>query len=691
MAEYTIGTGVASQAGLGPTTPTSRNLVRLSDGTLVAGFWRDGNTLRFYSSGDDGQTWTQLTGDISSGLQSGLGWSLVATANDELHCAYTDNGAGPRIVSGTLSGTTITWGTVFDPLAGGGRYVSDMVAWRVGSNTYAAIGVWASLDNNLRIIICVKAEGGNWSTQQDITVETTTSWTMMSLDFHHTGDGQTVSGGTPHVYYAFRENGSSFVRMGKLTYSAGPTWANSSRTAIHNSTDPGAPDRVGPVAAFDGTDFWMASAVNSSPWVNVSKRDAANLTTTAVSPGALGTALITTGVGLLADSASGDIVIVANHATDNDLYTNRYNGSSWSGWTVLRADTSPAEFIAARHRYGLGFMGIVMEDPGDTFIFVEGESFNEAPTAPTVDIPASGSVADVAETLTIDWTFNDPDLGDTQSAYSLRRQVNAGALAYWDGSTWAASESASTKIATSATEQTLAASWGTDGDSHSYAVKTWDAADAGPSAWSTAVTITASAQDNPTLTAPTDTGTVGATATVSWTVTTQTAYRVVVSNTSSTTDMNAGTLDYDTGWIISTSTSVVASFPTNGVTRYVRVKTKNNHGLESDIDQHSVTVTYTPPTPPTAVVTEVPGQWITVQINDASASTDIASYQIYRRVVGDTSNGILLRGTETIPEGTNGIPFYTWIDYTVASGVDYEYRIKAIGDNGSAAFSSWVS
>ena len=81
------------------------------------------------------------------------------------------------------------------------------------------------------------------------------------------------------------------------------------------------------------------------------------------------------------------------------------------------------------------------------------------------------------------WDFNDPDAGDTQSAYSLRRTIGT-TVRYRNATGWQTAEDAATKLAGDTSSLALGTAWGaaTDQDHH-YAVKTWDAQDA-VSPWS---------------------------------------------------------------------------------------------------------------------------------------------------------------------------------------------------------------
>lgn len=59
------------------------------------------------------------------------------------------------------------------------------------------------------------------------------------------------------------------------------------------------------------------------------------------------------------------------------------------------------------------------------------------PLAPTLLTPLNGEYIDGVVSTTFTWKFNDPDPGDTQSAFALRRKTaGAGAYEYWTGAGW---------------------------------------------------------------------------------------------------------------------------------------------------------------------------------------------------------------------------------------------------------------
>lgn len=407
------------------------------------------------------------------------------------------------------------------------------------------------------------------------------------LDFHHTGDGITVKGGTPHLYAAWRTGTTTGLLFKRATYSGGG-WAWGTQRTIASGYTPNYISGV-----FDGDRFLMATDRSTTPFTYVYHRDSGDTATTTYTPNAApGTIQAVS----LTVAPSQDIHMFVNDAgSADDIIRSVYTRSAgtWANYTTIEATSVTAETVASRpHSYGgtsVASSDTVWFD--GSFLRFGAETFNVPPTAATWN--TTGGIAyDTAVNLTLDWNFNDPDLpSDSQSAYTVRRRVGTGAYGYWNGSTWAASESGATKIASSNTSLVLS-SWGNDTDAtHYYAVKTWDAADTGPSSWSTEVDIIPSAKDNPTIT-PALTTITASSWPIAWTVATQTAYRVVVSDTSSTTNMDAGTLEFDTGWVNGSTLSTNGTFPTNSVTRYVRVQTKNDEGLLGNIAEDSCTVDY---------------------------------------------------------------------------------------------------
>lgn len=224
-----------------------------------------------------------------------------------------------------------------------------------------------------------------------------------------------------------------------------------------------------------------------------------------------------------------------------------------------------------------------------------------------------------------------------------------------------------------AATHTLPANVLTNPGSYQWRVRTWDAAGlAGPwSGYSTfqtaaggTVTITDPVADNPA-------GVVTDDYLVQWSVagTTQAQYRVKLYRT------DTAALVSDTGWVVSTATSLLVGGMVSGVEHRVEVTVRTAGLVESGTGTRLITPSYGSPEVPTAVVTEVPtAGYIEIAVTNpvvVSPPNDrpaVAVNQI-RRAVSGTDDWVTIGTT-----GPNG----TYRDYTVASGVEYDYVVRGV-------------
>jgi hypothetical protein len=523
--------------------------------------------------------------------------------------------------------------------------------------------------------------------------------TYPSIDFHHTGDHLTVKDSAPHLFvtWSATETGTGDgIRFRKAAYSGGVWTWGADQDII--TTEYAYSSYLS--ATFDGTRFvgtYVPSGATST--IKMFERDVGDTATIWRTPTALSDGVIT---GLSVTTEGETVFLYAVGTTSDDLSVIEYDRATdtWDAtWTVADTTTVVAGTLSTKRGTGsgalpTGHVALYLAGAGSPYdIEYLFTGTNEPPIAPLWLSPTDGDAADVAEILTLDWQFQDPQPADTQSAYTVRKREGAAAYEYWNGSTWDSSESGSTKITSTDTQLALAASWGADGDDdHFYSCKTWDAADAGPSSWSTELQIVPSGQDNPTITTITTVTTT--TYEVLWTVSSQTKFRLRVYGDDSGIDYDD--LYYDSGEIISGIASHITPFPTDGVTRWVSLYTWNDEGLLSDEDTEDATVSFTGPMQPTLVVAVY--QAIhpeTLTLGDAALEVTITNptptggeppvthNDVYRRVVGDTDNGIRV-GTE-IATNTE------FIDWAVASGIDYEYLVRAVAtSNGTSTDSAWT-
>jgi len=151
----------------------------------------------------------------------------------------------------------------------------------------------------------------------------------------------------------------------------------------------------------------------------------------------------------------------------------------------------------------------------------------------------------------------------------------------------------------------------------------------------------------------------------------------------------------DTGIVAASATRTKSmAFPINNRDEHVQVRVRHN-GLWSAYASHLVSVSYEPPAVPTLAIstnstvggivltftnpTPSAGQ-PTVAGNEVHVRVASGGRQDLERTVND--DGIRI----AVDIANNG----TFTDHAAASGVDYEYRARAIGSNGTRTFGTWT-
>ena len=319
--------------------------------------------------------------------------------------------------------------------------------------------------------------------------------------------------------------------------------------------------------------------------------------------------------------------------------------------------------------------------------------FNRPPIAPTLSRVPAEYLAAQSQPLRLDWVFNDPDPGDTQSAYMLRRTVGTEVRYRNEDASWASTDNNAT-VESADKSVTLAAGWGSSTDArHEYQLRTWDASSA-VSPWSSASIVRPAPVPSagPTITAPASNGTIvpGADTNVTWTFGSQVAYRLrVLGGNNTSPDTNQ--VFYDSGLITSTNRSATAPFPTNNVTRWIEVRCRYTGSVDSPVSNRRVQITWAPPVIPTlsSVTADAGRGSLAVRWNTgatSAAAPDAVSFDIYRSTTSSGANPIRV----AIVEGSTNNSNLVWHDYTVASEIEYWYQVRAIAVDGRASFSAWV-
>lgn len=284
------------------------------------------------------------------------------------------------------------------------------------------------------------------------------------------------------------------------------------------------------------------------------------------------------------------------------------------------------------------------------------ETFNVAPTAPTL---APRANYDATADADFAWTFEDPNTGDTQSAYQLQvERIDTGAGVLDTGKVTSTTPSRTVTGGTLANEL-----------EYRWRVMTWDALDtASPwSDWSVfatsaggSVNITDPATDNPA-------GVITDDIAVTWSVTgtVQASYRAWV------TRGDTGATVHDSGWVTSTDTSALVAGMVSDVEHTISVQVRNASAVPSGIGVRLVTPSYAMPETPLITVTPVPdGGYVLVDVENPPPEGDrpeVVRNRILRRQVGSQDAWEVLGVAE--PNG----PFR---DYTAPSQVPMEYRAR---------------
>jgi hypothetical protein len=213
------------------------------DGTFATS-----DTMEFWVSADEGTTWVKggSFGFAGTNLSYTPNASFFIDADDYAHVVYKDSHDGfiyYRRGTPNVGRTTWTWSAANVHYNGDALMdYPDVVAFSDGGTgwhvivtaSYRTGGAVGQVDqgrftvNSGGTITLVGRAG--ISAQYSSSVH---QWP--SLDFHHTGDGKTVKGGTPHLYLAWSGGTSANgIRFRKAVFSGGSWTWNAERTIDTN-------------------------------------------------------------------------------------------------------------------------------------------------------------------------------------------------------------------------------------------------------------------------------------------------------------------------------------------------------------------------------------------------------------------------------------------------------------------------
>jgi hypothetical protein len=592
-------------------------------GELWAMTQTNSTTVTFYRSQDAGTSWTSMGSHARTGLYD-PGEIRIGEDGEMLHWVYLINEsstdkilykridirsgaftiAGEHLMASgpASSASNLYVGASFVPVRNSdGSWHIVVAAGFHGTNSgiffycstvkNAAGGYATAANNSLIYNRQYMAAGYN---DPSITV---------SLDHEHNGDGITTS--KPNIWVS-AQIGLTMVLV-KLQHNGfksgwrGPSYY----TVVQSGFNVGNRDCPG---RWDGKRFVITqNSVADTSRILVYERNAANsATTTRTSPAASG-ALASHAISW--NHITQDLRIFATLLSTGVIYYVDYirATNTWGSWTAVSgAAARTSEYSVRRGTAGtLQYDFVQLQNASSPYTTAHiAVPVNFSPTAPTWitgtagTVRTSGAAFDVSSSLLLDWQHNDPNTNDIPSAYALSRQIGVAAVQYWRASdnTWQASEVQNSSSATALTLTT--GQWlgggGASDPAHTYKVKSWDAGGL-PSAYSGPLGVIPSTRVDPTLTAPTPAqvlATAGVTAT--WTVTEQSAYRVTLTNTSTTA------LVHDSGFLPDQVGASVLSYTVpvtlpDGFAGTLTLQTRNAEGLNSVVRTVNFTIDFVEP------------------------------------------------------------------------------------------------
>lgn len=636
----------------------------------------------FWSSSNGGATWAESTAHrITVSTVTTIDGSFFIDQDDNAYFVWSSSfGAGSQTLRLYFGKAMAAWGS---PLTVATSAINpDVVAHRTGTGWTAHVVYRSVSPASIGWAACTVTTAGALAVGQTAIGQLTFSGTPVcpAVDFAHIGDGKTAQA-SPHIYVSAHDTPPGKVAISRGVYSAG-SWSFSATRTL-DTTSPSTALRTS--ACFDGSRFivaWVPSTADTT--IKVAQRDAADTSTTLLTPTALSDGTVT---GLSVTSDGSDIYLVAVGTTSDDPKWCKYTraSNSWGAWTAFEATTCADDSITVRAAAGYALDVIYATSATSPYtIRHERVSLNAAPNgAPWVT--ASGT-KDINAAFVPDWDFSDPNPADTQLSYVLKRDIG-GVLRYYRASdqTWQTTEQTNV---TATTQVTLAAGWGADGDvAHLYYVKTTDAGGlTGP--YGPALYVMPSVLVNPTLDEPDAGDTVGSSmVTFEWTVAQQIAYQARVYD-------DLGNTIWDSGIVPEPSIRSLhtPSILANGGSYEAGIQTYNLEGLASTEDRNAFTCSFVPPATPTITTDDSSNVYIDVTIDNPTPVGDqpeVTSLDLWVRVrFGDRPDG--QRQVITPIRIATGLePNSTYRDYAVASDTTYEYQVVAHAANGTTSTSAW--
>jgi len=692
MAVTTVATGLA-QGGTYPVG--SRHLARTKVGGVEWFASAQADGVRLSRSTDGGVTFAQ---------QLVLPWSSTTNfrtpevsirldEDDYLHLVYTDranNYVCYRLGTPSADRLNYTFSAPFVAIA---EYQANQVSpcvvgMRDGDNrvAFVACGYWSSAWSRgyAQMIRVTTTPAGVVSTagKQDWYFNEKSTPPPVALEFSHTGDGVTPSGATPTVLAitggTIGAGAGTGLTVGRWTRGAPGAWTYQGATVPESTLGI---DGSLLSLAFDGTRFVAAVNHNngSSPYTPYFRLYDITVTGSVSRRVNVPRADVQApDYGAVACDPAGNVWLISrlSNATGAPLVRRRWLRASatWETDVVVQAttNTSAPPFVSPVPGITNGRTPYVWTNgPAPFTVSRDALVFNAAPGAPTLTAPAVGEVIDRAAKTRFAFPLNDPDAGDTQSAYRLRYRLVGAA-------TWTERYEVTPVQWWDAPAGTFAV-----GD-HEWGVKSTDAQGVESLEWSASSYFTAGdAPLAPTFLNPANGATIPSdrvTATVSSPRLDALDWRVLGDlngQPDPTVVLNVGATIEDP-----TARSFTATGLPNSTVAHLQAR-QRDRGLWSPWADSRNPVSYTPPAVPLVAITPEPAQGrVLVAITNPARTGDQPAVVSHDVLVDD--------GAGWQRRATNLQPGATWPYWRAVDGVDYSTRIRvvAIAANGTTSTSS---
>lgn len=652
-----------------------RKIVRLSNGWLIAIAHNSTNSYTYvYKSTDNGNTWSQLC--YISGSNAG---AAIANVGNVCHILFNNS---TTVYSVSFDATTVT-NTDQNPnkkVVDTQTSISNNVSICADGNGHLH-AVWASKNssypNSFNVRYAKSTNGGaTWSSPTQLTLVNSTGKDCLNPCV------AVMSDNNPVIAYNFSYPSNSMYWIESIKYN-GTGWFNLGTTLSSDSSLYRAQQNV--CIAVDLNDVvhlvWQGKDSIDSSKFNIVYCKIANGTSTIKK--------LTSGNAY--DQLNPSITVDGNnkihvfwHGIDSSKST-KYNnvrktessdgGLTWSPVTTITSNTS----THAQNVQTLWSKFNMNSSDTVRWIYMDSNTVkydqfvsNSTPNAPT-NLQCANF--DATQEATFTWTFSDPDPVGMQSAYQLViYRVSDGEIVYDSG-----------KVASTTSSHTLPAGTLVNNTQYQWQVRTWDQHDA-VSPYSSLATFWCSAQPSVTITYPASDGDVVVTSsmTVEWLISDpesegQSAYQVTL------TDENDVVI-WDSGKVANANArSLTIDGLQNNTSYKVKVTVWDAKDVASTESVRLFNVQYTPPPIPSLTTAAEPDNGrIKITITNPTpqgTEPNVTNNDLYRRKQGETT---WTRIAMAIPE--NG----TYYDYTAASGVVYEYKVRANGDNTAISESSPV-